>query len=200
MLFSIRLLGWRIASAMAAVCVMLSWDHPVAEAVRVPRFERVAVRRLERIESIERRAELVEEMPPRPLEVRRLLRRGIPLSEITSRLKSGSNASSSTQSRNANNVSSQMSKRSSILQQNKAMAQGRLQTVEAEAPTESRRIPPKPLDQKPLADAKPTPKPIQQNKDVSPTAVFEDGTKSVLIRDKRLDFPNEKPELLPTPQ
>ena len=60
MLFSIRLLGWRIASAMAAVCVMLSWDHPVAEAVRVPRFERVAVRRLERIESIERRAELVE--------------------------------------------------------------------------------------------------------------------------------------------
>jgi hypothetical protein len=53
-----------------------------ATAARPPRAERIATRRLERIDVLERRAEAAAEMPPRPADVRRLLRRGVPLSEI----------------------------------------------------------------------------------------------------------------------
>lgn len=199
MLYSTQFFGGHIASGMAAACVILSWSHSAAEAARVPRFERVAARRLVRIESIERRAEVAEEMPPRPSEVRRLLRRGVPLSEITSRAKNGSNASPA-QNRGANAASSQISKRAPTLQQDKALPRSSMQAAEGDIPTPSRRMPPKPLDQKPLADAKPTPRSMQTDQSVTPATVFEDGTKSVLVRDKRLDFPKETPELLPTPQ
>ena len=73
-----RVLCYGFAVAIGCVAAAAS----VAIAAPPLRAERIATRRLERIEVLERRAEAAAEMPPRPADVRRLLRRGVPLSEI----------------------------------------------------------------------------------------------------------------------
>ncbi|MFN5756695.1 MAG: hypothetical protein ACK54F_02010 [Planctomycetia bacterium] len=61
----------------ALLCAAVSCCIDVAEAK--PRVERIAERRIMRLEAMERRMEAAAQMPPRPADVRRAIRAGAPL-------------------------------------------------------------------------------------------------------------------------
>lgn len=151
--------------SMAAV-VMLAALPSVAQAARPPRAERIGERRLERIEVIERRAEAAAEMPPKPAEVRRLLRRGEPLPDAATRGDSRSTASATPPGRKPSPT-----------------------TVRSAAP-------PRPFAAPPAV----APTPASAGEPAAPVSqatAIDDGTRSVLVREKPIPAPPA--ELLPTP-
>jgi hypothetical protein len=147
-----------------------------ATAARPPRAERIATRRLERIDVLERRAEAAAEMPPRPADVRRLLRRGVPLSEIMPPVGRGRPAATA--------------------------ARATTPTPQAAAATTAQAqpaTPPRPFATAPATAAAPpaaAEPPLRFPE--QPATAIDDGTRSVLVREEPTPAPPA--ELLPTPQ
>ena len=179
-----------------------------SEATAAPpsRAERLVVRRLERIEVLERRAEAAAEMPPRPADVRRMLRRGVPLSEIMTKAGSGAPAAAS-----------------AAAARRPATPRARAAAPQAPAPAETaaRAQPPKPprafapapaataatppaeeptlrFPEQPATMREPAPPAAGSSPAVSPATAVDDGTRSVLVREEPTPAPPA--ELLPTPQ
>jgi hypothetical protein len=152
--------------SIAAIAVGVALPSPV-QAARPPRAERIAGRRLERIEAIERRAEASAEMPPKPSEVRRMLRRGEQLPDSAKRGDARATAA--------------------------ATPPGR---VPAPSTAAGGAAPPRPFVQPPVVAPAPQPS-GEPPAPVSQATAIDDGTRSVLVRDKPIPAPPA--EVLPTP-
>ena len=71
------------ATRLVAIAAAVAAVSPAAFAR--PRVERVIERRVEKLEAMERRIEAAAQMPPKPADVRRALRRGEPLPPLPAR-------------------------------------------------------------------------------------------------------------------
>lgn len=150
----------------------------VAEAK--PRAERIAERRIIRLEAMEQRMKAVAEMPPRPVDVRRAIRSGAPVPGF------GPNAVPPVVARPVPQPASPIV---AAPQPPAAVATAQPRTV---APPEQ---------------AKPVPAPAKEPpQSVTPVTAVDDGTKSVLVQgEPKLAAPTpadekiEPIELLPTP-
>jgi hypothetical protein len=178
-----------------------------ATAARPPRVERIATRRLERIEVLERRAEAAAEMPPRPADVRRLLRRGVPLSEIMPQppaSRSGSAAAAAATRRPATAATRgatppqppvASAPRGPATTPPRALAPAPAPTTAAAPPAAE---PPLRFPEQPaVAQESMTASPNAMT-GVTPATAIDDGTRSVLVREQPTPAPPA--ELLPTPQ
>jgi hypothetical protein len=155
--------------AAGAVCV------DVAEAK--PRAERIAERRIIRLEAMEQRMKAAAQMPPRPVDVRRAIRSGAPVPGF------GPNAAPPVAARPVPQPASPIA---ATPQQPAAVAAAQPRTVA------------------PPQQAKPVAAPAAQS--VTPVTAVDDGTKSVLVQgEPKLAAPTpadekiEPIELLPTP-
>ena len=164
-----------------------------ATAARPPRAERIVTRRLERIEVLERKAEAAAEMPPRPVDVRRLLRRGVPLSEIMP--QGGSRSAAAAASAAA---------RRPVAPATRAPVAAAARPPAA-TPPQSFTPAPDTTAARPPAVEPPLRFPEQpaggsagSASAVAPATAIDDGTRSVLVREE--PTPAAPAELLPTPQ
>lgn len=143
-----------VAAARAIVCLaFVSAGIDAAEAK--PRVERITERRLMRLETMERRIEAAAELPPRPADVRRALRSGVPFSGM------GPNQGPATTA--ARPVPRTTPPRAVAPQPRPPVAAARPRTV---APPQARPVP---------SPAVEPPQPV------SPAAAVDDGTRSVLV-------------------
>jgi hypothetical protein len=171
-----------------------------ATAARPPRAERIATRRLERIEVLERRAEAAAEMPPRPADVRRLLRRGVPLSEIMPQPPASRSGSAAAAARRPSTAAT----RGATPPQPVASApRGPATTpprafAPATAATPAATEPPLRFPDQPAVAQESTPAAANATTGVTPATAIDDGTRSVLVREEPTPAPPA--ELLPTPQ
>jgi hypothetical protein len=170
-----------------------------ATAARPPRVERIASRRLERIEVLERRAEAAAEMPPRPADVRRLLRRGVPLSEImpqppTPRSGSGSAAAAAAARRPATAAT----RDATPPQSRQPVASAPQSPATTTAATPSNVESPLRFPDQPAVAQESMPAAAGSASGVTPATAIDDGTRSVLVREQPTPAPPA--ELLPTPQ
>jgi hypothetical protein len=162
-----------------ALCVAAaSCCLDVAEAK--PRAERIAERRIIRLEAMERRMEAAAQMPPRPVDVRRAIRSGAPLPGI------GPNAMPPAVARPAPQAAAPIV---ATPQPPAAVAAAKPRTVS----------PPQQAKPVPAAAAEPA-------QAVTPATAVDDGTKSVLVQGEPTlaapppaDEKIEPIELLPTP-
>lgn len=162
--------------ALGVATVVACFD--VAEAK--PRAERIAERRIVRLEAMERRMEAAAQMPPRPVDVRRAIRSGGPLPGV------GPNAMPLGGARPAPKAAAPIV---AAPQPSAAVAAAQPRAVAA------------PEQAKPVtALAK------EQPQTVTPATAVDDGTKSVLVHgEPKLAAPTpavekiEPIELLPTP-
>ena len=139
----------RVVLCMAAVAACVD----VAEAK--PRAERIAERRIIRLEAMERRMEAAAQMPPRPVDVRRAIRSGAPVPGF------GPNAMPPAVARPAPQAGAPV-----------AAAPQPSAAVAAAQPRAIARP----------QQAKPVPAPAQQPQAVTPVTAVDDGTKSVLVQ------------------
>jgi hypothetical protein len=177
-----------------------------ATAARPPRAERIATRRLERIEVLERRAEAAAEMPPRPADVRRLLRRGVPLSEIMPQppaARSGSAPAAAAARRPATAATRgatppqpvASAPRGPATTPPRALAPAPAPTTAAAPPAAE---PPLRFPEQPAVAQESMPAAANATTGVTPATAIDDGTRSVLVREEPTPAPPA--ELLPTPQ
>ena len=159
-----------------------------ATAARPPRAERIAIRRIERIEVLERRAEAAAEMPPRPADVRRLLRQGVPLSEIMPKpptARGGSAAPTAAAQRPAT-----------------AATRGATPPLPRQPMASAARPPaaepPLRFPEQPAVAQESMPAAAGSATGVTPAMALDYGTRSVLVREEPTPAPPA--ELLPTPQ
>ena len=191
-----------------AVCRAVSWGlmawfgctvaaTSVVNAAQPSRTERIAIRRLERIEVLERRAEAAAEMPPRPADVRRMLRRGMPLSEILPPTGRGGPAAAAA-SRNAIAAKTAAdAKNATAARPGAPAARGAASTPPAAAASAAQAqpaSPPRPFTPAPATTVAEPPLRFPEQ----PATAIDDGTRSVLVREE--PTPAAPVELLPTPQ
>jgi hypothetical protein len=174
-----------------------------SEATAAPpsRAERLVIRRLERIEVLERRAEAAAEMPPRPADVRRMLRRGVPLSEIMPKAGSGSPAA-------ARRPVTPPARAAAPPTPSPAETAARAQPAKpprafapapaATAATAAAEEPTLRFPEQPATAQEPALPAAGSSSAVAPATALDDGTRSVLVREKPTPAPPA--ELLPTPQ
>jgi hypothetical protein len=162
----------------ALVVAAVSCCIDVAEAR--PRVERIAERRIIRLEAMERRMEAAAQMPPRPADVRRAIRTGAPLPGV------GPNAMPLGVARPAPQAAAPIV---ATPQQHGAVAAAKPRPVSP--PQQARPVP--------AAAAEPV-------QPVTPATAVDDGTQSVLVQgEPTLAAPTpadekiEPIELLPTP-
>jgi hypothetical protein len=165
--------------ALGLAAVIGGFAASASEAAAAPpsRTERIAIRRLERIEMLERKAEAAAEMPPRPADVRRMLRRGVPLSEIMPPPRQPSASAA----------------RTSAATPPRSLAPPAAPTTAATPPAAepALRFPEQPaVAQESM--------PAGSASGVTPATAIDDGTRSVLVREE--PTPAQPAELLPTPQ
>lgn len=169
-----------------------------ATAAQPPRAERIATRRLERIEVLERRAEAAAEMPPRPADVRRLLRRGVPLSEIIPPAGRGGPAAAAAP-RTAAAKTPATAKTAAAARPAAPAARAATPTPPAAAATTAQAQPATPLRPfAPATAATPAAAEPPLRFPEQPATAIDDGTRSVLVREEPTPAPPA--ELLPTPQ
>ena len=164
----------RVALCVAAAAAGIN----VAEAK--PRAERIAERRIIRLEAMERRMEAAAQMPPRPADVRRAIRSGAPVAGV------GPNAAPPVVARPAPQPASPIA---AAPRPPAAVAAAQPRTVA------------------PPQQAKPVPAPATAAAQaVTPATAVDDGTKSVLVQgEPKLAAPTpaaekiEPIELLPPP-
>lgn len=164
----------RASLGLAAVVACID----VAEAK--PRAERIAERRIMRLEAMERRMEAAAQMPPRPVDVRRAIRAGAPLPGV------GPNAMPLGGARPAPKAAAPI-----VAAPQPSAAVAAAQPRAVAAPEQAKPVP--------AAAAEPA-------QAVTPATAVDDGTKSVLVQgEPKLAAPTpadekiEPIELLPTP-
>lgn len=179
-----------------------------SEATAAPpsRAERLVIRRLERIEVLERRAEAAAEMPPRPADVRRMLRRGVPLSEIMPKAGSGSPAAASAAA--ARRPATPPARAAAPQAPSPAETAARAQPAKpprafapapaATAATATAEEPTLRFPEQPATMREPALSAAGSSSAVAPATALDDGTRSVLVREEPTPAPPA--ELLPTPQ
>lgn len=144
-----------VAAARATVCLALV-SSGINAAEAKPRVERITERRLMRLETMERRIEAAAQLPPRPAEVRRALRSGVPVS--------GTGPNSGPAATAARPVPRTTPPRAVAPQPRPPVAAARPRTVA------------------PPPQARPVPSPaVEPPQPVSPAAAVDDGTRSVLV-------------------
>ncbi len=167
------------AASRVALCVAAAAAGiDVAEAK--PRAERIAERRIIRLEAMERRMEAAAQMPPRPVDVRRAIRSGAPLPGV------GPNAAPAAVARPVPKAAAPIV---AAPQPSAAVA-----TAQPRAVT-------------PPQQAKPVPAPVAAApQSVTPATAVDDGMKSVLVQGELkpaaptpADEKIEPIELLPPP-
>ena len=174
-----------------------------SEATAAPpsRAERLVIRRLERIEVLERRAEAAAEMPPRPADVRRMLRRGVPLSEIMPKTGGGSPAAAAR--RPATPPSRAAAPQTPSPEETAARAQSAkpprafAPAPAATAATATGEEPTLRFPEQPATMREPALSAAGSSSAVAPATALDDGTRSVLVREEPTPAPPA--ELLPTP-
>jgi hypothetical protein len=172
-----------------AVCAVCAWGI-VSEARANPRTERIIERRIMRLEAMERRMEAAAELPPRPVDVRRAIRAGVPVEGFTTGpvAPGGIGPRPRPAMAGPRGVSPQPS-------------------VNAMADPAARPMPVQPQPVRPPADPglqfPESPalarEPVREEaaaSPVSPATAIDDGTQSVLVGEPT---PAPPPELLPTP-
>ena len=166
----------RVALCFAAVAAGVD----VAEAK--PRVERITDRRLMRLESMERRMEAAAQLPPRPADVRRAIRSGVPVSGLGPNPGAAATAAARPTPRPA--------------------APGAV-APQPRPPVAAAR----PRVVAPPQQARPVPSPaVEPAQAVSPVTAIDDGTRSVLVGGEPTlaapaagEQPIEPIELLPPP-
>lgn len=176
--------GWFIVWCAAAAAT-------ATDALAKPRTERVIERRVTRLEAMEQRLEAAAEMPPRPADVRRAIRRGEPLPPRGP--KAGGAAASAAGKETPDSA-------------NRAAAP-RPATKRPAPATMARPVSPRPAPQPALrfpeqpAVAQEPARPVGAAADsITPATAIDDGTRSVLVREQPTPAPAPAAELLPTPQ
>ena len=187
-----------VSCGLLAIIGCMAAAASEATAARPPRAERIASRRLERIEVIERRAETAAEMPPRPADVRRMVRRGVPLSEIMPKNRNAGPAAAPAP-RTAAAKTPATAKNATAARP--AAPAARLTTPTPPAATAATAqaqptAPPRPFAPAPAATPAATEPPLRFPE--QPVTAIDDGTRSVLVREEPTPAPPA--ELLPTPQ
>jgi hypothetical protein len=194
------------ACGLVAVISCVAAAASEATAARPPRAERIATRRLERIEVLERKAEAAAEMPPRPVDVRRLLRRGVPLSEIMPQppaARSGSAAAAAAAARRPATAATRGATPPQPRQPVASAPRGPATTppralAPAPAATPPAAEPPLRFPEQPAVAQESMPASPNATTSVTPATAIDDGTRSVLVREEPTPAPPA--ELLPTPQ
>lgn len=206
MTFLHRALGLSGRRIFACGLVAVIGGLAVSEATAAPpsRTERIAIRRLERIEMIERKAEAAAEMPPRPADVRRLLRRGVPLSEIMPQPPAtrGGNAAAAVRRPATAATRGAMppqpvasAARPPASPPRPALAPSAAPATAAAPPAVE---PPLRFPEQPTVAQESTTTLPGSASGVTPATAIDDGTRSVLVREEPTPAPPA--ELLPTPQ
>lgn len=172
-----------IARATGAGVCVACLSTAVGEAVAKPRVERVVERRIMRLETMERRMEAAAQMPPRPADVRRALRAGVPVQGFVP-----APAAANAMARPAPRIPAPLSRG--------AVPGGPQPQPAAAVVQTSPRMVPQP------SAAKPVPSPVEPPAAVSAATAVDDGTRSVLVGGEQPPAPTEaiEPiELLPLP-
>lgn len=168
---------------MQAVIGMACVGLTSSEAIAKPRVERVVERRIVRLETMERRMEAAAQMPPRPADVRRALRAGVPVQGFAP-APAG--------------VVARPTPRVAPLATPRATPPAARETAPQRAVVQAS---PRPVPQP--SSAKPVPSPAAEPPAaVSPVTAIDDGTRSVLVGGDQPAAPTEaiEPiELLPSP-
>jgi hypothetical protein len=185
------------ACGLVAVINCVAAAASEATAARPPRAERIATRRLERIEVLERKAEAAAEMPPRPVDVRRLLRRGVPLSEIMPQPPAARSGSAAAARRPATAATRGATPPQPIASAPHGPVMTPLRAL-APAAAPPAAEPPLRFPEQPAVAQESMPAAANATTGVTPATAIDDGIRSVLVREEPTPAPPA--ELLPTPQ
>jgi hypothetical protein len=169
------------AGALQTALVVAAVSYCVDVAEAKPRVERIAERRIVRLEAMERRMEAAAQMPPRPVDVRRAIRAGAPLPGV------GPNAMPSVVTRPGSQAAAPL-----VAAPQPPAAVAAAQPRAVATPKQAKPVP--------AAAAEPA-------QAVTPATAVDDGTQSVLVQgEPKLAAPPpadekiEPIELLPPPQ
>lgn len=174
---------WMTGRVMWTVVCGVMCGLVASEAVAKPRPERVVERRIMRLETMERRMEAAAQMPPRPADVRRALRAGVPVQGFTP-----APAPRNAFARPAPPTAAPLARAP------------RPSAPEPQPGPSVVRSGPRVVPQP--SQVKPVPIPAEPSAEVSPVTAVDDGTRSVLVGGEPPAAPTEaiEPiELLPPP-